>query len=390
MDVRAIVLVGPPADDDGSKERLAGVPLALLDVLGKPMLHRMVERLQAGGIDHVSVICCSGSGDAAQFARLAQLASVRWSFAANDEEMWRLAEQRFSDSAQEGAEVVVALRMGPYAELDFDHFVQYHLDQGARVTAATHDGSEFGIFAISSSRRNDAAFLFRHRFTECRTPCTRYALTGYFNPLAVAADLRLLARDGLFLRNAIRATGKERKPGVWVADGARIDRGARILAPAFIGARARVRAAAVLTRGASIEHHADIDCGSVIEDTNVLPFSCVGAGLDVSHAVVGFRRLYHLKHATEVEFSDPKLVGMSSVYAPVRALASAASLAAFLPTQIFHGFFGKSRREKPMDLPAAVQSPPPALQSPALHSSAENKPAEFPSSLAVVRRYGNE
>ena len=390
MDVRAIVLVGPPADDDGKRERLGGVPLALLDVLGKPMLHRMVERLRAAGIEKVSVICSTGLGDAAQFARLAQLPDVSWSFAMNDDEMWRLAEQRFSESAQEGTDAVLALRMGPYAELDFDHFVQHHIDQGARVTAATRDGREFGVFAISASRRNDAAFLFRHRFTECRVPCTQYAFTGYFNPLAGAGDLRLLSRDGLFLRNGVRPIGKEKKPGVWVADGARIDRGARILAPAFIGARARVRAAAVLTHATAVEHHADVDCGSVVEDTNVLPFSSVGAGLDVAHSVVGFRRLYHLKHHTEVEFSDPKLIGMSSVYAPVRALASAASLAAFLPTQIFHGFFGKSRREKPTDLPAAVQAPSPALQSPALQSSAEKDPAEFPPNLAIVRRYGNE
>jgi hypothetical protein len=139
-----------------------------------------------------------------------------------------------------------------------------------------------------------------------------------------------------------------------------------------------------------VEHHAEVDCGTVVEDANVLPFSYVGAGLDVAHAVVGFRRLFNLPRNAEVEFSDPALIGMSSVHAPVRALSSAAALAAFLPKQIFLGFAGKSRRAKPTALPAAVRGQSPTLRSPDLPNAAAEESAEFPSNLAVARRYGNE
>lgn len=388
MDVRAILLIAPPAE--GPAEEFAGVPVALLDVLGKSMVHRVAERLLRQGVDEVAVIAGAtpGSADALAAARAQAPARVNWQVTAPDE-TWRAAEQAFSEFAQNGAEVVLALRLGPYAEIDFDHFVQFHLDSGARVTAAVRDGAEFGVFAISASRRNDAAFLFRHRFTECRVPCTRYSFAGYGNALATAHDVRELARDGLLLRNDLRPAGREVKPGVWAAAGARIDRGARVLAPAFVGTRAVVRAQAVITRCSTVERYSEVDCGSVIEDASVLPFCYVGAGLDVSHAVAGFRRLSHLRRNVEVEFSDPRLLGMISFHAPVRALASAVSLAAFLPKQIFRGFFGKSRRERPADLPAAVQSPAAALQSPDLERSAERS-AEFPSNLAVARRYGNE
>lgn len=390
MDVRAILLIAPPAE--GQAEEFAGVPVALLDVLGKPMVQRVAERLRRQGVDEIAVIAANVPGafaaDALASARAQAPAGVKWHVTAPDD-VWRAAEQTFSEFAQDGAEVVLALRLGPYAELDFDHLVQFHLDSGARVTAAARDGVEFGVFAISASRRNDAAFLFRHQFTECRVPCTQYPFHGYRNALASAHDLRELARDGLLLRNDLRPAGRELKPGVWVGAGARIDRGARVLAPAFIGARVIIRSAAVITRCSAVERYSEVDCGSVVDETNVLPFTYIGAGLDVSRAVAGFRRVINLKRNAEVQFSDRRLLGMISIHAPVRALGSALSLAAFLPTQIFRGFFGKSRRERPADLPAAVHSPAAALQSPDLERSPERS-AEFPSNLAVARRYGNE
>jgi len=385
VDVRAIIIVAPPAE--GPAEEFAGVPVALLDVLGKPMVQHVAERLRREGVDQVAIIAAESGGDALTAARAQAVSSVTWQVTPPDE-VWRAAEQTFSEFAQNGAEVVLALRLGPYAEIDFDHLVQFHLDTGARVTAAVRDGVEFGVFAISASRRNDAAFLFRHRFTQCRVPCTPYPFQGYGNALATAHDLRDLARDGLMQRIGLKPAGREHKPGVWVGDGARIDRGARLLAPSFIGARAVVRASAVVTRCSSVERYAEVDCGSVVEDASVLPFTYVGAGLDVVRSVAGFRRVASLKRNVEVEFSDPRLLGVISVHAPVRVLASAVSLAAYLPKQIFLGFLRKSRRERPSDLPAAVQSPAAALQSPDLDRSAER--AEFPSNLAVARRYGNE
>jgi len=386
-------LVGPSATAGSAREQIAGVPIALLDVLGRSLVHRVIERLHRS-VDEIAVIVEGGEGEAEQFARLitstAALPGVRATVMPAGGEMWRAAEEAFSDFAQDGAEIVVAVRLGPYAEIDFDHMVQFHIDRGARMTSAIHAGQELGTFAISASRRNDAAYLFRHQFTECREPAMPYVFSGYHNPLADGADLRQLTRDALMQRNAIHPTGTQIKPGVWAGEGARIDRGARILAPAFIGAHAHVHTKAVLTRCSSVEHHGQVDCGTVVEDASVLPFSYVGAGLDVAHAIVGFRRLVSLNRNAEVEFSDPTLISMSSMHAPIRVLTSVAALVTFLPKQILLGFFGKSHREKPTDRPAVVRADSPAPHSPALQNAAEQDPAEFPSNLVVARRYGNE
>jgi NDP-sugar pyrophosphorylase family protein len=195
--------------------------------------------------------------------------------------------------------------------------------------------------------------------------------------------------DGLYGTCALKPVGSEIRPGVWVGEGARIQPGARVLAPAFIGSYSRVRRTAVVTAFSAVEHHAEIDCGSVVEDSNVLPYTYVGAALDVSHAVVGHHRLVHLKREAEVEIADPKLLGTVSPHAPLRALASAAALAAFLPKQVLRGVMPKQRQCAP-SLGAAVTTPSTALKSPAAQHASEKAESEFPSNLVIARRYGNE
>ena len=162
--------------------------------------------------------------------------------------------------------------------------MQAHLNHNGRVTAVTDGGGELlGSFLITAARRNEAAFLLRHQLQECRTAFARYEFDGYTNSLASAADLRQLAIDAFSGRAQLKPEGEEIKPGVWAGRGARIHRGARVLAPAFVGEGVKVRAAAVITRCSVLEHHSVVDCGTVIENSSVLPYTTIGAGLDVAH-----------------------------------------------------------------------------------------------------------
>ncbi len=387
MDVRAIIIIAPPGDP-AAAENIAGVPIGLFDVLGKPVLLRVIDRLRKFGIAHVSVV--AEVGPAAQpFARTlpADLPVLQ----ATNGDVWRSAENAFCEHAHAGADLVLVLRLGPYSELDCDELVQFHLDQGSRTSwVLTPEGAPLDIVAITSSRRNDAAFLFRHRLRQFRTPAAKYVFRGYVNPLRDGADLRHLACDSFVSRTGILPDGAEIRPGVWLAPGARVQRGARILAPAYIGPYAKVRAAAVITRGSVLEHHAVVDCGTVVEDSTVLPYTYVGAGLDVAHAVVGCRHFLHLRRGVQTEIADARLLSTVSAHAPLRALGQAVSLATFLPAQILRGLFAKSQREAPAQLPAAVQVPSPAINTPAELQPAETSEAQFPSTLAVARRYGDQ
>jgi hypothetical protein len=388
MDVRAILLLTGPRNANGhAAEFLGDVPISLLPVLGKPVLHHVIDRLRGFSVDAVTVVSDVSSSP---FARDAARPGLKW-ISATGEELWRAAENVFSDYAQSGAELVLLLRLGPYAELDLEELVQFHLDSRQRVSCVIGPNGPLDACVISASRRNDAAYLLRHQLAEFRSPPGQFFFRGYMNRLADAHDLRRLTLDGLLLRCAVVPSGRQAKPGVWVEDGARIHRAARVLAPAFIGARTRIRAAAVITRCTAVEHHCEVDCGTVVENSTLLPYTYLGAGLDVTHSVVGLKRVVHLRRNVEVEFEDPKLTDMVSTHAPFRALASAASLAGFLPRQIFRGLFARSQREQPSALPEAAHAPASALQTPkALEGVAAPDSTQFPADLAMVRRYGDQ
>lgn len=393
MDVRAILLIGAAQPESAASgaaaETLLGAPIAALDVLGKPLVHRVAEQLLAGGISNVAVIA-DGDANTPATARQNLPAGVNFTVAEGGQ-LWRDCERVFEEVSDGGAELVIVWRMGSYVDLHIETLLQAHLDQGARTTEVCDaTGKPLDIFVLCGSRRNDAAYLFRHQLRGTRMPGCTYRHYGYVNHLHSVADVRQLTADGLLLRNAIKPIGREIKPGVWVANGARVHHGARLVAPCYIGAYACVRSSAVLTRATAIEHHAEVDCGTVVEGTNVLPFTYVGAGLDLCQSVVGYRKIAPLKRPVEVEVTDPKLVGMASEHAPVRALSKAGALFAFLPAQLVRGFFAKKACEQAPDLPAALQAPSAALREPATKAGGAHTQPEFSANMMVARRYGNE
>lgn len=391
MDLKAIILAGGAlsAGHVRPPEELAGVPLAFLDVLGQSVLERIVRRLRRAGITSISPVTSAGGVAQPYLDRIefqTKVAITRTS----KEELWTAAEDIFERFRRDGADLVLVLRLGAYVEADYEELVQHHIDKHCRMSAVVDaEGKVLGTFVLDASRRSDASALFRSEFQQIRDDCERFAINGYVNPLQSAADLRALALDGLLEKNAVRPLGHELKPGVWVGDGARIHRQARIVAPAYIGAHSKIRASALITRTSVVEHHAEVDCGTVVENSTVLPFTYVGAGLDVTHSVVGFRRLAHLVRNVEVEISDSKLIGMSSTGALSRTAGSAAALFTLLPKQIYRGFFGRSRRARPAELPESLAAPAAALETPDVDEPASGQEVpEFPSSFAVVRRYG--
>jgi len=391
MDVRAIVVVGPHADaslDSASSGQITGIPYALVDVLGKPLVFRVIDRLKryiAAPVAVVTDVPCENWP-------VGTAVNGRWTLA-KGEHLWKSVEQVFSDFSQEGAELIVVVRLGAYAEIDYNDLLQFHLDRRAHVTTAIDgDGVPLDIYALTASRRNDAAFMLRNHLRQFRDGCEFYSFTGYINRLSSPNHLRQLAIEGLMRRVEIEPEGEQVKPGVWFGRGAQVHRRARILSPAFIGAGSRVRAAAVVTRCSALEHHTVVDCGTVVENATTLPYTYLGAGLDVAHSVVGHSKLFNLKRGVEVEFADPRLIGEASTNAPLRALGSLWSLASFFPAQFLRGLFAPSQRECPASLPEAIAAPAAALESPA--PTKATAPAvdagEFPSQLVIARRYGNE
>ncbi|HEY3930370.1 MAG TPA: hypothetical protein VGL89_18500 [Candidatus Koribacter sp.] len=388
MDVRAVIVVGNNAPSHRSgAESFAGMPFAFCDVLGKSVLARTIQRLQHYGIAHIVSIC-----EQDLLASLDPRTVRECNVIAEERGLWRCAESVFNDLAQKGAEVVLVIRLGAYAEIDYEEFIQYHLEhRGYGTVAVDARGYRIGAVAICGSRRNHAAYLFRHNFEEFRLPCEEYTVRGYINRLVTPTDFRQLTIDSLLQQNQLQPIGAQIRPGVWAAPSAHIHPRARIVAPAYIGDHVKLRASAVVTRFSSLEHHAVVDCGTVIENTSVAPYTYIGCGLDLNYSLVGNQRIANLRRDVEVEIQDPKLIANISSSAPLRALRAVGSLTAFLPQQIIRGLFASSPRTMPSDIPAAIKTPTTALQEPTLKPQGSmNSSPEFPSDFAVVRRYGNE
>jgi carbonic anhydrase/acetyltransferase-like protein (isoleucine patch superfamily) len=249
-------------------------------------------------------------------------------------------------------------------------------------------GDQFvDLCLVNSSRRNDAAFLLRSGMKQSRTECTPYFVGDsegeYVNLLRHEADLRQLASDALHHNCQMAPAGTEIRPGIWAATDSQIDKRARLVAPIFIGSRARICPGAVITRGSSIERHTVIGNKTVVENGTVLPYTNLGPGLDVSHSLVGERHICNLQRNVCTPIKDPRLVSQVPASAGVRTLFSMAKSFARIPGRIWRGLEGKA--------------PEPAAESTVSYKqvfdSAKTKPVEMPkvsAGLAVARRYGNQ
>lgn len=401
MELAAIIVVGARQEEPEAAakhhpagagfETFAGIPLPLLDVVGKSVAHHVADRLRRAGVEAVTALT-----DDALYQDTALRDGDGQAACRRTADVWRAAEDAFSSYADEGVDQVLLLRLGPYAEFELEDFLRFHQEHRQTATLLCDKNGPLDAAVVQAARRNDAAFLLRNGLRATRLPSEPYLTRAYVNPLENAHDLRRLAQDALLMRCEIRPHGRELKPGVWVGERARIHRSARVLAPAFVGAHAKLRAASVVTRCSVVEHHAEVDCGTVLEDTSILPYTYVGTGLDAAHAVAGFGKICHLRRRAEVEIADPRLLGTVAVSATWRMMKNAASLAAYLPVQAVRGLASAGRRTQPAppsppgDVLGSSRQHPAELEPSPEPLSASNEAAQFAGDFAVVRRYGNE
>ena len=392
MDVRAIVLIGFPRDpNDGpslpseSPENFGGVPFALLPVLGQPILHCIVDRLKSAGIESLSVL--NAAEKTLPLVEDAHRVDFKWQDVSGNQ-AWRAAEEEFDSMARGGAELVVLLRLGSYAEVEIDPLLQFHLDQRNHTTQVVANDGPLDFFVLSGSRRNDAAFLLRNKLGKMRVPTRPFETLGYVNRLQAIADFRRLTIDSLLQKTSIRPLGEQFRPGVWVGQGARLERNVRLVAPCYIGPYARVRSGSLITRGSAIEHHSIVDCGTVVEASTVLPLSYIGTGLDLVHSVAGFKRIASVKYAAELETEDKNLVSVVPASSIWRTIHNASRLVTFVPHQMVMKLFGGRKMQSSLPCPESADKSfdPRAVARPV----AQERQSLTPTVVTRMREYGNQ
>jgi hypothetical protein len=92
----------------------------------------------------------------------------------------------------------------------------------------------------------------------------------------------------------------------------------------------------------------------------------------------------------EVEIHDGKLVGMIPLSAVSRLAGSTAALFGFLPKELYRGLRASVRRKQIAKSADPTDEAEPSPKNPVLEEApSDSEPSEFPSNLAVVRRYGD-
>jgi len=290
------VLADQQSSPSGSASQIPGT---CLELLGRSVLERTTEIFQQFNIDRISILANrSFAHTQTDVTRAAGQSPVAWV-----SDAWGSVIQGLKNYRDAGVKTAFVTCMDAYAELDPFDALHFHWGQKRAVTRIAAPEGPLNMWIVDLAQFDyDSGVLAEDDATQF------YVVGGYINRLQTGKDLRRFVTDSLSGRCQFRPAGQEVRPGVWIGEGAQIDRGARIVSPAYIGRGSKVGDNCLITRCSNIERDCEIDMGTVVEDSSVLANSYVGIGLDVSHSIVAGNNLLNLTHDRVLEIADPDVI----------------------------------------------------------------------------------
>lgn len=273
----------------------------MIEILGRSLVDRALDKVRLlGAVEPTLISEASSSG---------RVFPSRGAKPAGFIAAW---ESAVGQHVRSGVELLLLIRMSAYAELDFAELLRFHAETGAQVTQAYDSSGSLDIAVVNAAPLRALGGSYRNVLSGLIPQRRRYLYEGYVNRLNTPQSFRTLVEDGLHGRCELRPMGVEAQPQVWLGEGAQLDSSVLVRGPAFIGAGARVCACCVIQGAASVERNSEVDCGTLVEDSCILADTYVGVGLNVRHAIVANRRLFHLERNVEVGFGDHRLIDVTS------------------------------------------------------------------------------
>jgi hypothetical protein len=286
------------AKDVDAQEAWLTRPLPCVEVVGRTMIERIIRNLCRIDLDVVTLLASTALPEEVlnltdEFANLKIEMFCDLSSAITD---------RVSEYLRQGVENSFVISANCYAETDLLDFFYFHREGKKKITrACDHDGP-LNMWVVDCKKMAGRSVENLLQTEECGSA---YFAAGYIRRLEHARDLRKITADSLQGQCAMRPCGVEIRPGVWVDEGADVDRRARIVAPAYIGRGVTLREDTLVTRCSSVERECYIDYGTVVEDSSILAYTRVGIWLDVIQAVASGNMMQSLKHNVVLEIPDP-------------------------------------------------------------------------------------
>jgi NDP-sugar pyrophosphorylase family protein len=316
VDVGAIVIVEAEGQYDESSSQssvvdrnpttsFAGEILPFTELLGRSVLEHTIDRLRAVEVKVISLVVHSGLATSIPaFYRPLENLALRVA-----DDPWAAVAQLLVEYGKKGCDSALVVKPTAYVEADLTDLLDFHRQGGRRATRASdHEGS-LDLWVLSCDPSEEmvgsplAAALLNPDFVP-----SSYFVKEYVCRISHPEDFRRLITDTFLSRCHLHPLGEQRKPGIWADQDVEIGRGARIVGPAYLGARCAIGERAVITRFSNIEHDSYIDYGTVVENSSVLPHTYVGVWLDVRRSIVHGNTLLNLERGALVEVCDPRLL----------------------------------------------------------------------------------
>jgi NDP-sugar pyrophosphorylase family protein len=282
-----------------STSLLADIPLEGVELLGQSVLQRTLEHLRRAG--EVAVISALSESDHAANDRLSSISKQCGVSYRTVADAWSGVAMKAKEYQQGGVERMLVIHGRAYVELDLRDLVQFHGEKGQKVTSIQDVQGPLAAWIV------DSAHLATNPDALTATPplsATGYTVRGYVNRLVDSRDLRHIVVEALRSRGRFQPNGREIRPGVWMGEGADVDRRAQLLAPVYIGSGAKVGNACRIAECSNIERDCEIDDGTEVSDSSVLENSYVGMGLEICHSIVNGNKLQSLERDATVTMSD--------------------------------------------------------------------------------------
>lgn len=288
-------------------------PLVCAEVLGRSVVERLIDDLLRAGVETVRVC-----GDLCEIER----GHPRLQ-ACTTEEAWTAVREESLTCMEASANAVLVVRVSAYVDFDLKNLLQFHREHGKHVTRAFDENGPLDMWIVTPAVLAEGSDLMT---ILAATEPVPYLVPGYVNRLECADDLRRLAVDGLTARCGLRPQGAESRSGVWMGDDSQVHRNARIVGPAFIGRGVKIAEQCLITRCSNIESNCQVDYGTVVEDSSILPNSYVGIGLDLSHSIVDGNNLLNLERGVMLQIADPCVIQRNKISSSDRKFRSPGSI----------------------------------------------------------------
>jgi len=276
-------------------------PLECVEVAGRSLVERIVERFAALNLEAISVLVES-EAFLPRFRNGTRNVTFR---VASD--LGIAIRQEVSAFSRQGIEHAFITGTSAYIETDLLDLFSFHREARQAATPTFDQQGPLPLWVVDCAKAQPLPTEDLLRRAGQNT-ASEYFIREYVNRLDQPRDLRQFASDMLRGRCRTGPHGREVRPGVWHDEGAEIHRRARVVAPAYIGCDSKIRADALITRFSNIERDCCVDCGTVVEDSSVLGNTSIGIWLDLCHAVVSGNRLLNLEREVLIEILDPRVL----------------------------------------------------------------------------------